>query len=84
MFENKKDADAYDKMLELGESFTAFIEQHITGLDEEVTENIGLLLAKHKDQVVAACKGKTEALSEPIVDDSVSADEKVTPISAKA
>ena len=27
MFENKKDADAYDRMLELAEGFTAMLEK---------------------------------------------------------
>lgn len=84
MFENKKDADAYDKMLELGEGFAAFIESQVEGVDEALAENIGLALARHKDRVVAACKGKTEALELSEDDDSAELDEKVTPISAKA
>ena len=32
MFDNKKDADAYDKMLELAEGFTLFLEKHADGI----------------------------------------------------
>lgn len=73
MFANKKDADAYDKMLELAESFTQFIEKNSTSISAEDAESIGLLLSKHKDKVVNACKGKTEALL------SVNSDDSLTP-----
>ena len=64
MFENKKEADAHDKMLELGEQFTQLLESQIEGIDEAQAESFGLLLAKHKDLIVLACKGKPEALEE--------------------
>ena len=78
MFENKKDADAHDKMLELAEQFTALLENQIEGIDEVQAESFGLLLAKNKERVAQACKGKPEALSE-IGNEDESA--KVTPIS---
>ncbi|MCP3668893.1 MAG: YebG family protein [Gammaproteobacteria bacterium] len=62
MFDNKKEADAYDKMLMLAEHFAAFLEKHAEGISEQDAENIGLLLSKNKDQLVAACKGKPELL----------------------
>ena len=83
MFDNKKDADAHDKMLELGEQFTALLESQIDGLDELQAESFGLLLAKNKDLIMQACKGKSEALSE-IYNSNSDTDllpEKVTPIS---
>jgi uncharacterized protein len=64
MFENKKDAEEYDKMLELAANITALIETNIKGVDEKACEDIGLLLAKHKDNLAKACKGKPEALIE--------------------
>ena len=74
MFENKKDADAHDKMLELGEQFTSQHESQIKGIDEAQAESFGLLLAKHKDLIVLACKGKPEMLEE------ITNPTKVTPI----
>lgn len=66
MFENKKDADAHDKMLELGEQFTTLIESQLSCVDEAQAESFGLLLAKHKELIVQACKGKPEALEQII------------------
>ncbi len=77
MFENKKEADAYDKLLELGEQFTALLEHQIEGIDEAKAESFGLLLAKNKDLIMQACKGRPEVLQE-IINPSEST---VTPIS---
>ena len=66
MFDNKKEADAYDKMLELGEVFTRLLEQVIPGVDENKADEFGLILARNKEQVVLACKGKIEAMEEVI------------------
>ena len=62
MFENKKEADAYDKMLELAEAFTAMLEKQAGSINEQDAEQLGLLLSKHKDQLISACKGKPELL----------------------
>lgn len=69
MFKNKKDADDHDKMLELAENITALIEQNITGIDEAQAESIGLLLAKRRDILARACKGKPELLLEETPDE---------------
>ena len=73
MFDDKKEADAYDKMLELGEQFTALLESQIVGVDEKAAEAFGLLLAKNKDLLVQACKGRPEALSELVNPQSTAA-----------
>lgn len=64
MFENKKDAEEHDKMLELAANITTLLEQSITGLDESHAEAIGLLLAEKRDTLAKACKGKPELLLE--------------------
>lgn len=74
-FTSKKEADAYDKMLELAEGLSGFIEQNIEGLDEQQIEDLGLLLARNKDKLSAAIKGNCDALFRED-------DETVTPISA--
>ena len=66
MFDSKKEADAYDKMLELGEHFTALLEQQVAGIDEAKAESFGLLLAKNKELIIQACKGRPEVLEELI------------------
>ena len=62
MFDNKKDAEEHDKMLELAANITSLIEQNIEDLDESHSEAIGLLLAKHRDKLATACKGKPGVL----------------------
>ncbi|AKH69941.1 hypothetical protein IMCC21906_02281 [Spongiibacter sp. IMCC21906] len=69
MFDSKKDADAYDKMLELGEQFSELLHRHIPGVDEAKAEEFGIFLARNKDLLAQACKGKPEVLNELISDD---------------
>ena len=64
MFDNKRDADAYDKMLELAEGFSALLQQHIPDVNETKAEEFGIFLAKNKEAVMQACKGRVEALEE--------------------
>jgi uncharacterized protein len=61
-FTDKKEADAYDKMLELADAFRQFIEREIADVSEEKAEEIGLAFAKNAQSVAAAIKGRTEAL----------------------
>lgn len=76
MFDNKKDAEEHDKMLELAANITSLIEQEVQ-IDESLSEAIGLLLAKRRDALAKACKGKPEVLlEEPTETDNV------TPIAA--
>ena len=92
MFTSKKDAESYDKMLELAECFNSFISAAGLNVSEDDAEAIGLALSKHKDAVIAACRGKTEALTEiehqvPKEAKSNKSSQKrgvVTPITAKS
>ncbi len=61
MFDNKKEAEEHDKMLELAANITCLIEQHVD-ISEKDSETIGLLLAKRRDKLAVACKGKPDAL----------------------
>jgi len=78
MHSSKKEADAHDKMLELAEAFTLLLESKVKGIDELQAEEFGLFLARNRDQVIQACKGKPELLGE--IDSE--GDPKVTPIKA--
>ncbi|MDH5730166.1 MAG: YebG family protein, partial [Gammaproteobacteria bacterium] len=42
MFESKKDAEAHDKMLELGEQFATMLQQQIPSADMEQAAACGL------------------------------------------
>jgi len=61
-FTSKKEADEYDKMLELAEALSYFIGKKVAGLSEQQTEEIGLALARDKDLLAQAVKGKAEVL----------------------
>ena len=76
MFDNKKDAEEHDKMLELAANITWLVEQHCASVTEADAEKIGLLLAKKREQLIKACKGKPEIL---LADDS-----NVTALTAEA
>ncbi|MES9899989.1 MAG: YebG family protein [Sedimenticola sp.] len=80
MHDTKKEADAHDKMLELAEQFTLLLEEQVKSIDEKEAEEFGLLLARNKEQLILACKGKPEVLNQL----GQSGDENVTPIKASA
>ena len=78
MHDSKKDADAHDKMLELAEEFTTLLESKLGKVDDKLAEEFGLLLARNKEKLIQACKGRPEALREL---DTEQAD-NVTPLKA--
>lgn len=61
-FTSKKEADDYDKLLELAEAVSYFLEKNIAGIDEQQSEEIGHLIARNKETFALAFKGKTEAM----------------------
>ncbi|WP_339615902.1 YebG family protein [uncultured Gilvimarinus sp.] len=71
MFDDKKAAEAHDKMLELAANITELIETSVKGISEEHSEAIGMLLAGKSDVLARACKGKPELLLEETPEDSV-------------
>ncbi|BFM21654.1 YebG family protein [Gilvimarinus japonicus] len=71
MFDDKKAAEAHDKMLELAANITELIETSVKGISEEHSEAIGMLLAGKSDVLARACKGKPELLLEETSEDSV-------------
>ncbi|MEP1740888.1 MAG: YebG family protein [Kangiellaceae bacterium] len=82
-FTDKKSADNYDKMLELAENVSLWMEKSIEGLSEEQIESIGMLVAENKEVLAKALKARPEILLEDNdSDEEVTEDEKVTKISA--
>ncbi len=61
MFADKKAAEEHDRMLELAECLTGFLQNKIT-LDDTLAEEIGLVLARNKDLLGQAFKGKPALL----------------------
>ncbi|MCW1876502.1 YebG family protein [Erwinia sp. INIA-01] len=48
-FASKKEADAYDKMLDMAEVFSEWLTTSPLALDEQQGEALGLYLAENKD-----------------------------------
>ncbi|MGK0247724.1 MAG: dsDNA-binding SOS-regulon protein [Oleispira sp.] len=61
-FTSKKEADEYDKLLELAEAVSHFMERKVEGLSEQQVEEIGLVFARNKDLLAQAIKGKSDVL----------------------
>lgn len=58
-FANKKDADAYDKELDIAEAFGAFLEKSEVEVGEETIEALSLYVAKFRDEAQQLLKGAT-------------------------
>lgn len=50
-FANKKEADAYDKMLDMAEVFTDWLDTSPLSMEEAQREVLGLFLAENKEAV---------------------------------
>lgn len=59
VFEDKKEADAYDKMLDAADRLAAFIKEQAPSLDlgPEVIDDISVFLAKNGPEVSKILKG---------------------------
>ena len=79
-FDNKKEADAYDKELEISEDMSVLLEKSDVKIDDKQMEELCLFLAKNKEQAMAVLKGskpKVDASSKPMK-------EKAAPAAKKA
>ena len=56
-FATKKEADAYDKMLDIADNLFDFLENSDIVLDETRKEEISLLLAEKRDEVISILRG---------------------------
>lgn len=54
---NKKEADQYDKMLDVADNLSMYISAKGITLGEDVAEELTILLAKNKDSVGKLLKG---------------------------
>lgn len=64
-FTTKKEADAYDKMLDIAESLELMLEKVDVPLSEQQIESLALEMAKEKDQFMAVLKGAKDAPAKP-------------------
>jgi len=56
-FTSKKEADAYDKMLDSADQLAEFLSESSVTLDDQQLEELGLYLASNKDIVNGLFKG---------------------------
>ncbi len=56
-FTTKKEADTYDKMLDIADNVFDFIESARLDIDEGILEDLSLFLAENKDNAVSILKG---------------------------
>ncbi|MCL1048084.1 YebG family protein [Shewanella abyssi] len=56
-FTSKKEADAYDKMLDVADNLIPFLAKSELGLEDNDIEKIGFYLAQHKDELQSLLKG---------------------------
>lgn len=65
LFSSKAEADARDRILELSEEVTVFLQKRVSGLSEELAEQCALAIAEEKDLFARALK-KPELLNEAV------------------
>lgn len=53
---SKKQADAYDKMLDIANRLFEFFESKEIAMDEDQLEELTIFLAENKDQVISIFK----------------------------
>ncbi|HSL61518.1 MAG TPA: YebG family protein [Desulfotignum sp.] len=56
-FATKKEADAYDKMLDIADNLFEFLESSDLKLSEDQMEGVSLLLAQKRDTVMPILRG---------------------------
>jgi dsDNA-binding SOS-regulon protein len=54
---DKKEADKYDKMLEVADNLSEYIDAKGLGLEANLLEELSIMLARNKDSVAKLFKG---------------------------
>lgn len=63
---DKKEADKYDKMLEVADNLAQYIQVKMSSLKEEEVEELSVLLSSNKEAVMKVFKG---AAASTVLDD---------------
>nr|WP_302444260.1 YebG family protein [Hafnia alvei] len=58
-FVSKKEADAYDKMLDLADNLSEWLADSSVDLEDGVLESLSFYLAEHKDQLSLLLRGNS-------------------------
>jgi dsDNA-binding SOS-regulon protein len=73
-FTTKKEADAYDKMLDIAESLELMLEKVDVPLSEQQIESLALEIAKSKDDFMAVLKGAKDPVPAKVSEKSKKTD----------
>ena len=57
-FADKKAADEYDRMLDMADNLTALFESSTIEIDDKLKEDLGIYMAKNRDEVLYALMAK--------------------------
>lgn len=57
-FADKKAADEYDRMLDMADNLSSLFNQFSPNMDEQLKEELGIYLAKNRDEVLFALLAK--------------------------
>ncbi|CAC9232989.1 DNA damage-inducible protein YebG [Citrobacter werkmanii] len=74
-FTSKKEADAYDKMLDTADLLDTWLEQSPVALEDEQREALSLWLAEQKDVLSAILKTASCRLRRPLKNDAHAEDD---------
>ncbi len=64
-FTSKKEADAYDKMLDIADGLFPFLQKSELEIEENTLEQLSFYLASNKDDLLSLLKGGSAA-SKPV------------------
>ena len=64
-FMDKKAADEYDKMLDMADSLTDIFTKAPVELSEDVTEELSIYLASHREELLIALQAKKPKVTKP-------------------
>lgn len=64
LFVDKAEADRYDRMLELAETLADVLQHAVPSLSEQQVEDLGIFMARNRDQFAKAFKNQPDALKE--------------------
>jgi dsDNA-binding SOS-regulon protein len=62
-FATKKEADAYDKMLDIADNLFEFLENSKIKLTENQLEAVSLLMAENRNQLISILRGTKKTTS---------------------
>ena len=64
-FMDKKQADEYDKMLDMADALTVLLEQSPVELDDSQNEELSIFLAEKREEVLIALQAKKAKQAKP-------------------